>query len=179
LKRKADKMANNNNLEIERKFLIEYPNFNAVEYESKVEIFQAYLVRLSHEVERRIRSWSENGSTKYYYTEKKFLTGFTRQEVETEVSKSEYDSLALSIDNSIVTVEKTRYTIPSQGLTFEVDVYPFSKQYAIMEVELESETQEYNIPNGISVLREVTGISEYANIPLCTKKAFPTNSLPM
>lgn len=166
-------MANNNNLEIERKFLIEYPNFENLEYQSKVEIFQAYLVRKSPEIERRIRLWNENNTSKYYYTEKKFLTGFTRQEVEKEISKSEYDTLALSIDNSIVTIEKTRYTVPNQDLTFEIDVYPFSKQYAIMEVELESESQEYSIPSGISLIKEVTGMREYANIPLCTRKEFP------
>jgi CYTH domain-containing protein len=167
-------MSSRDNLEIERKFLIEYPNFDDVRYQSKVDISQAYLVRNDPNVERRIRSWSEGGVTKHYYTEKRFLSGFTRQEVESEISTATYESLSNELDQSIVAVEKTRYTIPSGGLTFEVDVYPFSKQYAIMEVELESESQEYSIPNGIEVIKEVTGISEYANVPLCTKRAFPT-----
>lgn len=168
-------MGSNDNLEIERKFLIEYPNFELVKYNSKVDISQSYLVRKDIEVERRIRSWCENGITKYYYTEKKFLTGFTRQEVERKISKSEYDNFNLEVDNSIVTVEKSRYTIDFDGLTFEVDIYPFSNELAIMEVELERENQEYTIPNGISVLKEVTGIKEYGNIPLCTAKKFPIN----
>ncbi|MCC8069020.1 MAG: hypothetical protein LIO71_04635 [Ruminococcus sp.] len=170
-------MSNKNGLEIERKFLIRYPNFNVIHFQSKVDISQSYLVRNSTDVERRIRSWSEGGSTKYFYTEKKFLTGLTRQEVERKVSKSEYDTLKLEVDGSIVTVEKSRYTIDCKGLTFEVDTYPFSKKLAIMEVELESETQGYTIPEGIKVVKEVTGIYDYANIPLCESQSFPEDAL--
>ena len=102
-----------------------------------------------------------------------FLTGFTRQEVEREISKTEYDKLSLEVDSSIVTVEKVRYLLDYNHLTFEIDVYPFSKVLAIMEVELESETQQYTIPKNIKVLKEVTGIKEFGNIPLCTARTFP------
>lgn len=162
-----------NNLEIERKFLIEYPNFELIKYRSKVEISQSYLIRVNPNVERRIRAWIQDNSAKYYYTEKMFLTGFTRQEVEREISKTEYDKLSLEIDSSIVTVEKVRYLLDYNHLTFEIDVYPFSKVLAIMEVELESETQQYTIPKDIKVLKEVTGIKEFGNIPLCTARTFP------
>lgn len=166
-------MSNSNNLEIERKFLIKYPEFESLAFERRIEISQIYLVRKNPEVERRIRSWGEDGTTKYYYTEKVFLTKCTRQEVESEITKSEYETLKLEKDNSIVTVEKVRYNVESNGLTFEIDVYPFSKNYAIMEVELENESQEYTIPHGVEVVREVTGINEYANISLCTAQKFP------
>ncbi len=164
---------NNNNLEIERKFLISCPNFSKVEYVNKIDILQSYLVRERPEVERRIRLWSENGITKYYYTEKQRISGFTRQEVESEITPLQYKELQAEIDSSSVTVEKSRYTIVSGEHLFEVDVYPFSDNYAIMEVELLSETQPYTVPNSINVIKEVTGIPEYANIPLCKAKAFP------
>jgi len=165
--------SNSNNLEIERKFLIEYPNFENICFDRKVDISQSYLVRKSTDVERRIRSWSEDGTTRYFYTEKKFLTGFTRQELETELSKQDYDILKLEVDNSLVIVNKSRYTIDVDRLTFEIDVYPFSKEYAIMEVELDNENQEYNPPKDINILKEVTGVKQYSNISLCTTKKFP------
>lgn len=166
-------MSNSNNLEIERKFLIEYPNLDTLPFSSKIDISQSYLIRIDPNIERRIRSWCENGITKYFYTEKKFLSGFTRQEIESEISKEEYDSLMFELDTSIVTVEKVRYTLDSNGLIFEMDIYPFSKEYAIMEVELNSESQEYTPPKSINIIKEVTGINEYANIPLCTAGKFP------
>lgn len=166
-------MSTNNNLEIEKKYLIEYPNFSEVNFDSKVEITQSYLTRQTPEVERRIRSWKVGDHTKYYYTQKRFLTGYTREEIETEVSKEEYDRLSLEVDTTLVTVEKFRYTLQYQGLTFEVDVYPFSKQYAILEVELQDEQQSFTIPNGLNVLKDVTGVKEYANIPLCVAQSFP------
>lgn len=164
---------NNNNLEIERKFLIEYPNFNKIDYDKKIKISQSYLIRKNDDIERRIRYWCEDDVSKYYYTEKKFLSGFTRQEVETEITQQQYDNLLKEVDTSIVTVEKIRYTISYCSLIFEIDVYPFSKKFAIMEVELDDENQAYTIPSGINVLKEVTGIKEFGNIPLCTSKKFP------
>lgn len=166
-------MSNSNNLEIERKFLVEYPNLDTLPFNRKIDISQSYLVRVNPNIERRIRSWRENNITRYFYTEKKFLTGFTRQEVESEISKDEYYSLMSELDSSIVTIEKVRYTLDSNGLTFELDTYPFSKEYAIMEVELNSESQEYIPPKSINIIKEVTGINEYANIPLCTVRKFP------
>lgn len=166
-------MSNSNNLEIERKFLVEYPNLDTLPFNRKIDISQSYLVRVNPNIERRIRSWRENNITRYFYTEKKFLTGFTRQEVESEISKDEYYSLMSELDSSKVTINKVRYTLDSNGLTFELDIYSFSKEYAIMEVELNSESQKYTPPKYINIIKEVTGISEYANIPLCTARKFP------
>lgn len=165
-----------NHLEIERKFLIEYPNFEKIGFNRKIGITQTYLTRKDDNIERRIRSWRENQHIKYYYTEKKFLTGFTREEVETEISKEEYIALKNEEDFSIPTVEKIRYTLDFNHLTFEIDVYPFSNEYAIMEVELESENQEYTIPKNIKIVKEVTGIREYGNISLCEAKSFPIDN---
>lgn len=167
-------MHSNSNLEIERKFLIKYPNFGNFIFNKKVNISQSYLIRENPEIERRIRLWKEDDNIQYYYTEKKFLTSSVREEVEKEITESEYNSLKSQIDDTIVTVEKTRYTLNYSNLTFEIDVYPFSNDYAIMEVELEDESQKYTIPKGIELIKEVTGIKEYGNVPLCTAKEFPT-----
>lgn len=166
-------MSNNNNLEIEKKFLIKYPNFEYFNFNKKIKISQSYLIRENPEIERRIRSWNENNSTKYYYTEKRFLTDFTREEIESEITKNKYVHLKSQIDSDLVTVEKTRYTTDFNHLTFEIDVYPFSTDYAIMEVELENIHQNYTIPPQIDVIKEVTGIKEYSNISLCTSQFFP------
>ena len=49
---------------------------------------------------------------------------------------------------------------------FEIDVYPFWNDKAIMEIELRSENQEFSIPKSINVIKEVTDDDEYKNSSL-------------
>ena len=44
-----------------------------------------------------------------------------------------------------------------------MDVYPFWSDRAVLEVELESEDEAFDIPPFISVIKEVTGDKRYSN----------------
>ena len=71
-------------LEIERKFLITYPDpkwFSAQPGGRQVEIIQTYLLSESGE-RRRVRSWREKDKTRYILTLKRSLTDRTRVEME-------------------------------------------------------------------------------------------------
>ena len=46
---------------------------------------------------------------------------------------------------------------------FEIDVYPFWTDRAIMEIELDSEEREVMLPPSIEVIKEVTGDGRYTN----------------
>jgi CYTH domain-containing protein len=63
----------------------------------------------------------------------------------------------------MVDIIKKRYLLPFGGLIFEIDIYPFWHDRAIMEVELPKEDTPFEIPPGIEIIREVTGDSRYKN----------------
>ena len=163
---------NHGGLEIERKFLVFLPDEKDIPITEKWEITQTYLNRPDPDVQRRVRRIIINGSTTYYYTEKRRLTGITREENEHEITSAEYEKL-LEEALDIPPVIKTRYIIIYNGQRFEMDVYPFSDKYATIELELENESQHINLPPYINVIKEVTGDQRYFNGALVTAGKFP------
>lgn len=168
-------MKNNKNsrlpLEIERKYLIEYPNCDELctKYTCTVsEIEQTYLKNESGD-EERVRLRRTDGRNEYFHTVKSVITDIKRVELERSISASEYGLLLKNADSTRKTIKKTRYSLPYGGLCFEIDIYPFWSDRAIMEVELESEDAHIEFPVGIRVIREVTGEKEFKNSYLALK----------
>ena len=58
---------------------------------------------------------------------------------------------------------KTRWCLPSGDHTAEVDIYPFWQSTAVVEVELGSEKEDFELPAVLSVIREVTGETRFLN----------------
>ena len=56
---------------------------------------------------------------------------------------------------------------------FELDVYPFSDEFAIMELELRNAQQEIFFPEYIEVIAEVSEKIEYSNANLARAGKFP------
>ena len=52
----------------------------------------------------------------------------------------------------------------------ELDVYPFSKDKAILEIELNNENQSYELPKFIEIIKEVTNDDKYKNINLSVSR---------
>ena len=65
-----------------------------------------------------------------------------------------------------MTIHKERYCLPEGGLVFEIDVYPFWRRLAVMEVELPREDAPFRFPRGITVVRELTGDHRFSNAAL-------------
>ena len=61
------------------------------------------------------------------------------------------------------TICKTRYCIDYGAHTFEIDVFPFWDDRALMEVELSHEDERFTVPQGIRIIREVTSDKRYTN----------------
>ena len=155
-------------LEIERKFLIEYPDLSLLERRPncrRVEINQTYLVSVEGE-ERRIRQRGADGCYVYYETIKRPVSGRKRVEIERRLSQSEYLRLAMEADPARRPIRKTRYCLTENERSFEIDVYPFWKDQAILEVELSDEEERIVFPKGIHVIREVTEDEAYQNAAL-------------
>ena len=160
--------------EIERKYLIEYPDINLLEKyaDSKSEIAQTYL-KTDNGFTSRVRKRTSNGETRYIFTEKKRVTDIKCIENERELSKDEYVELLRHSDPERKTIEKTRYCVPYGGRVVEVDVYPFWSDRAIAEVEMEDENETVLLPDFIKVIRDVTAEKAYKNYAIA--KEIPTD----
>lgn len=158
-------------LEIERKFLIQMPDLVWIEKNTNceiVQIVQTYLGKNSEGFGNRVREMEVKGVKKYFHTAKKSLSGITRIELEKEISKVDYDKY-LKEKTDRISLKKTRYIVKIGKLKYEIDVYPFWKETAIMEVELENEKQKFDIPEFINIIGEVTNNLDYTNHSLAKK----------
>ncbi len=154
--------------EIERKYLIEYPDISWLESLpncQRVEIIQTYLdVSPEHEV--RIRQRGLDGNYTYYQTTKKKINHLKRIEVERRLSQQEYLQLLMDADTSHRQIRKTRYCLAYENQYFEIDIYPFWKEKAILEIELRDEKEEISIPKELHIMCEVTDDENYKNVSL-------------
>ncbi len=154
--------------EIERKYLIEYPDLEKLEKLpncEKVGIIQTYLNAPEGE-EVRIRQRGSDGHFLYYETRKRRTNGLGRVEIERRLTAEEYVTLLMNADLSRRPIRKDRYCLTENGHYFEIDVYPFWKKQAVMELELKTEDEEIVFPKEVKVLREVTEDERYKNAAL-------------
>jgi CYTH domain-containing protein len=151
--------------EIERKFLVAMPpkEFLHAAGVTKWEITQTYLLQEGGEGSRRVRRAVSDAGTLYTYTAKRRQTAMTCLEEERPLTREEYEALLASSRPDSAPVVKTRYRVPYEGHTLEIDVYPFWGEVAVLEVELQSEDEAFLLPPQLHVLREVTGEGRYKN----------------
>jgi len=157
--------------EIERKYLIYYPNIKELEMMpncTKVDIIQTYL-KSDKGSERRIRARGIDGNYIYFLTEKKKITNLKRIETERRLTQEEYFKLLMEADTNLHTIHKTRYCLSEENQYFEIDIYPEWDKQAIMEIELSSEDDKVQIPKFIEIIKEVTDDSAYKNVELAKK----------
>lgn len=155
-------------LEIERKYLIEYPDIEWLENApncQRIEIIQTYLKSDADE-EVRVRQRGINGNYIYFKTIKKKVSDIKRVEVEKRLSQAEYLALLMEADTSKRQIRKTRYCLTYKGQYFEIDVYPFWNDKAIAEIELSDENAEIIFPKQIKIIKEVTEDEFYKNASL-------------
>ena len=94
--------------EIERKFLIYYPNLKELDNMpncTKVDITQTYLKSID-DTERRIRARGIDGDYLYYLTEKKKVSNMKRIETERKLTQDEYLELLKSSDKQIILIAR-------------------------------------------------------------------------
>ena len=161
-------------LEIERKYLISMPSSSVLNALSSSQIEQIYI--LGGEGGReRIRRRESGGRCVYTHTAKKRLSDLTRIETEEDISEEEYLLLKTRKDPERDVIFKTRFLYPYQNQVFEIDVFPFWRDQALMELELQSEEQTIMLPPDINVIRDVTAEKEYTNAAIA--KSIPFEKL--
>ena len=159
-------MAEGKHCEIERKYLIRYPDSAQLMAQPGCEIWkigQTYLRDGEGGQTRRVRQIEVNGRVEYTRTFKRFVSALSTEEDEARITEAEYRRLLLDRDPGRMTVSKTRYRIPWGGHVLEFDLYPFWSDRAILEIELESEEDAAEIPEWVQIVRDVTGEGRYKN----------------
>lgn len=146
----SDKMAK----EIERKFLVTDDSYRAMASGSR-NIVQGYL-SMRREATVRVRIADGQG----YLTVKGITSGATRDEWEYPIPAADARGMLPTCEGTVI--DKTRYLVPFEGRTWEVDEFHGAYEgLTVAEVELPSENERVALPPFIG--REVTGDPQYYN----------------
>ena len=89
-----------------------------------------------------------------------------RTEIEHRISEKEYHDLLNEADSSRCPIQKNRTYFFFQRQYFELDIYPFWTDRAILELELSSEHESVHLPEGLRLIREGTGDPQDKNAAL-------------
>ena len=141
-----------------RKYLISMPDMEnlAERYAAvPIDMVQTYLCMTNPCIERRVRRQKHGGDYMYFYTEKHIRPDGTKWDTEKPITEKDYNRYLLEADPELQSVDKTKYRFVYDSCRFEIDVYPFSADKAVMFRY--SENDEAAIPPEIRVIREVTG----------------------
>jgi adenylate cyclase len=139
--------------EIERKFLVADDGWRA-HADAGSRFLQAYLAETDKAV-LRVRIVAGASA---FLTVKSVEPGVSRQEFEYPIPVSDAEALISLRQDSLL--EKTRFRVPHDGQTFEVDVYAGENEgLVVAEIELESENEAVAAPPWLG--REVTGDARY------------------
>ena len=121
-------------LEIERKYLIRMPKAALLRSLPASEIEQIYL-QMSDGTRERIRRRDYGDRTVYSHTAKQRLSDLTRIEIEREITAEQYGELLKLADPSRSAIRKKRYLYDYDAQLFEIDVFPFWQDRALMELD--------------------------------------------
>lgn len=152
-------------MEIERKFLVkDILGIDLSKY-SRKQIVQDYLYKDLYTIIRK-RKIIKDDNEIYKYTIKTDKNGVTVNEIEKEITKSDYDMLKTIEDYN--TINKTRYIIPIENdLEIELDIFHDKFEGIIFaEVEFKDEKQanEFKVPDWFD--KEIT--TEITNADMAT-----------
>lgn len=167
-------------LEIERKFLVKFPaSWSALSemFDDLVDvkrISQTYLSPKGNEQAGRVRKTVQgltgDTDTIYHFNKKKLIEKGVHEELEHEISKSEYQKYLKDADSSKVEVHKTRFVFNYNDQTFELDVFKGPlKGLAILEIELGDKSDKVDLPPFLKVVKEVSQDKRYNNFNLADK----------
>lgn len=140
--------------EIERKFLVRGDVWRSL---AKGTAYRQGYLNSAKERTVRIRTIDE----KAFLTIKGLTVGATRSEYEYEIPLADCNAMLDALAEKPI-IEKKRYKVPLEGLTWEVDEF-FGENAGLIvaEVELESEGQAFTKPAWVG--EEVTADPRYFN----------------
>ncbi len=152
--------------QIERKYLIKYPDIEWLEaqpHSQRVDIVQTYL-RSDDDHEIRVRDCSDGRGHSYSLTEKSIDDDGHKHLLRRQhLNQREYQNLLSQADPERRPIEKTRWCLMYNAQYFDIDLYPQWNDQAILKIELASEGDPINFPSELHVIREITRENAYRN----------------
>lgn len=152
-------------LEIERKYLLAWPpnlDHPALRAATCVEIEQTYLLTDDDSV-RRVRKRSQGGHITYYLTDKVELRPGVREERERIIGPREFLRFLSQADPERKPIRKSRYCFAWKNAYFELDRFHEPDGLWLLEVELAEEGEQPELPEFLSIAREVTEDPAFSN----------------
>ncbi|MDF2799871.1 MAG: hypothetical protein K0R85_2615 [Devosia sp.] len=144
--------------EIERKFLVRSDEWRSLADEGRL-IRQGYLSS-NAKATVRVRSLDDREAV---ITLKGKVAGLVRSEYEYPIPIEDARELLVMAQPQVL--EKTRYHVPHDGLTWEVDVFEGRHQGLVLaEIELDSDDQKIALPGWVG--KEVSDDERYYNATL-------------
>jgi len=155
--------------EIERKYLVSSCGEMPVPYVN-LDIEQTYLTS-DDESERRVRKRGQGSEAVYYHTVKRRISKQQREEIERRIDADEYAALIKQADPQRRTIHKTRRVFLHNSRMFEMDIYRDPRPgLQVIEIELDYEGEDVDLPPFIEIDREITGDKAYANAVIALDK---------
>jgi CYTH domain-containing protein len=144
--------------EIRRRFLIDYPDTAALEALPgchREDLEQVYLRSEEDEEIRIRRSPGEDGEV-FYLTRRRLHDGQRRLEAEGRLSEREYMQFMTNADPERRPIRKVRYRLIWNSQHYEIDLYPFWTDQAVLEVSLQEADDKITVPDFLHVQRDVS-----------------------
>ena len=146
------------------KYLVSMPDVEMLKERygaTVIDMMQTYLVVTNPDIQRRVRVENGGAEELYFYTERHVRSDGTKWVTEKPIPKKKYNKYLLEADPELVSVHKTKYKFFYDDCRFEIDVYPFDGEKAIMFRY--SGGDEVKTPPEVEVIKEVTGDENYKN----------------
>ncbi len=144
--------------EVERKYLIRYPEL-PVPGELSCEAIEQVYLKTPPDISERVRE----RAGRYFHTAKIRISGARAEEREEEITRADYASYLERRDPLCAIINKVRRVFLYENQTFELDLFPFWSDRALLEIELSDESDPVIMPPFIHVMREVTDDIRYKN----------------
>lgn len=155
------------NIETEHKYIIKMPSQMLLSTLPSSKIEQTYITSDGGDnVTERVRRREYSDRVVYTHTKKRRISDMSHEEYEDEITAEEYGALLTRKCADTVTLYKMRYLLTYMGQTFELDVYTFWQNIAVMELEVRAESDAVALPPDIDVICEVTGERRFTNAAL-------------
>lgn len=151
------------NIEFEKKFLIKLPDVQLLSkyHPFTADIEQIYLT--CQNGSHRIRKRGAGDVFSYSETKKIRITVSKCFEYENSISSDDYEDLKALANPNKHPIVKKRVCFVYKGQYFELDIFPFFKDKALLELELKDEDQPFELPPEIEVIKDVTDSKKYKN----------------
>lgn len=151
-------------LHSQRKYLIQKPSLEQLaQYTSfsVTHVMRTYLNQSDSGVERRILQVGQNGDFVYYYSERRALPNGEVVEQEEHIDEKNYLALLMDADTRFHPLGCKQISFIYHNQNFRIDLYPFSQDRAVMQIDLTTASPQAVLPDFLSVLRDVTDDPAY------------------